>query len=179
MQWSVFTSKTSGVWWKCEENLRFWVKSGCRRVKRSLAASFTKNKSRPFGGLNFWWRWRELNPRPVMTSWRHTTRLFHFYCFSSSRWANGQAPFRLFFLKSRRWTGNQNSCARVLLTPRSLSTRQGQDVAVKRRVRTLRSQLLFWLMFYEANSHPRRAFGNQHIQSNPEHPQYSMKCVES
>ena len=113
-----------------------------------------------------------------MTSWRHTTRLFHFYCFSSSRWANGQAPFRLFFLKSRRWTGNQNSCARVLLTPRSLSTRQGQDVAVKRRVRTLRSQLLFWLMFYEANSHPRRAFGNQHIQSNPEHPQYSIKCFE-
>lgn len=33
-------------------------------------------------------------------------------------------------------------------------------------------------MFYEANSHPRRAFGNQHIQSNPEHPQYSIKCFE-
>lgn len=49
---------------------------------------------------------------------------------------------------------------------------------LKRRVRTLRSQLLFWLMFYEANSHPRRAFGNQHIQSNPEHPQYSNKCFE-
>jgi len=39
-----------------EELLRLpLMRQVAKGVKRSLAASFTKNKSRPFGGLNFWW----------------------------------------------------------------------------------------------------------------------------
>ena len=60
MKWSVFTSKASGIWWRCEENLRFWVKSGCRRVKRSLAASFAI-----FFEQKKWRRERDSNPRWV------------------------------------------------------------------------------------------------------------------
>ena len=57
------------------------VKSCCRREKWSLAASFTKNKSRPFGGLNFWWRWRESNPRADEVQWGllHAYFIFAFY----------------------------------------------------------------------------------------------------
>ena len=41
---------------------------------------------------------------------------------------------------------------------------------IRQRVRTLRSLLFFWPMFYEANDHPRHAIETQHIQSNPERP---------
>ena len=60
------------------------------------------------------------------------------------------------------------------------SVRQEGNVAELRQpMRTLRSQLLFWPIFYGANGHPRHAIDIQRIQSKPERPQCDYKSTFS
>ena len=96
----------------------------------------------------------------------------------------------LFFVLCRsRWTGltpdysflwshlkPKDDCFRLerWMTPWPPSTPQGRQRGreIRLPMRTVRSQLSFWPMFYEANDHPRHAINTQPGRSNPEHPRW-------
>ena len=165
---SVINRRRGEILWRCEEKPSFFewrafaIAADAARRKRHEEKSCDfvppKIKAALSAASDFWWRWRESNPR---VDW-----VWSWYLHTYSIWKGFSSPSspmdrlwgRLFTLESQQNPDNMIlsralSGAACTLAP-GRAQRRGR---LKQPMRTLRSQLLVWPMIYEANDHPRYA----------------------